>query len=188
MKMLGNLSLLVMTILLLNCSIFFAKKLSKSLPNIQESFLEMKEIDDFDNEDDADENKNEIQKLIKEKDVSKIAFTELKSKVNKIKNLKKPKKKKTKQIDELKYLKKKRNSGKSVKLKLFRIGKLNELLNNHHWKQSRSEGMTGQFSKAVASQGNKNADEFVSFLGFMRDSSYKGNLNVMDQDIKRFFK
>jgi len=87
------------------------------------------------------------------------------------------------------YLKKKRmKASDQLRNKLFRIGKINELQKNHQWRSGVKEGMSGRFNKLVASQGNKNADEFVSFLGFLRDNSYGGNQNVMEASMDRFFR
>jgi len=72
--------------------------------------------------------------------------------------------------------------------KLFRIKEMNSIQNNHNWRPSLKEGMGKDYSKLIAAQGNKNADTFVGFLGWMRDSSYDGNQNVMQMDIDRFFK
>ena len=77
---------------------------------------------------------------------------------------------------------------KKTRIKLFRISQINKIQSNHHWSQSKRESMKGKYSRSTASRGNKNADPFVSYLGFLRDSSFKGNVNVMDKEMERFYK
>lgn len=185
-----SLNLLVLFLILSNY-ICFSSKLIKKHHHEENSFLQLKEVDDYE-DDDADEENSEVQKLIKAKKAqeNKIVFTELNTK-NKDENMKKKKKKKPnkymKKIDELKYLKRKNDASDLVRNKLFRIGTINEIQKSKRWRHSISEDMKGKFSKIMASQGNKNADEFVSFLGFMRDSGYKANANVLEKDMNRFF-
>jgi hypothetical protein len=186
--------------------------IKSSKPKQAESFLQMKEVDDYDDDDADDSKTNEMTKLVKENSTSlknensgnTLVFTEVKSSASNEKdsnqietshqlnsnsqNNVEKKKGKKKEIDKLKYLKRKRKDSDLVRMKLFRIGKMNELQKTQQWRQSRGEGMYGKFSKIVAQQGNKKADEFVSFLGFMRDSAYRGNQNVFDSDVERFFK
>jgi len=101
---------------------------------------------------------------------------------------KKGKNKKMKEIEKIMYLKKKpQNNSDNVRKKLFRIKEMNNIQNNHHWRHKGREGMTKEYSKVLASQGNKNADTFVGFLGFLRDSSSEGSQSVYNNQIKKFF-
>jgi len=167
------------------------------------SFLTTKEIDEMDNDDDASIGKSEIGLLkkntplapLRKKPDTKavVTFTQINETEKKEKDgsekKKKKKKKKVKQIEKLMYKKNKPVSGSdAVRKQLFRIKEMNNIQNNHHWRHGPNEGMNGEYSKIIASQGNKNADRFVGFLGFLRDSSYDGNQNVSEMEVERFFK
>jgi hypothetical protein len=195
-----KLTLFIIVILLSQC-LFSYSKLSKKKA-ARNSFLQVKEVDDIDDDDSEDSNR-EISKLKQEN--KNVLFTELKTKnlseksnetalknVNSNKlgsaNETKSDKPKGKLIDKIKYFRRKKKKSDSVRMKLFRIGKMNEIQKGKRWRHSRAEGNKGRFSKIIAAQGNKNADEFVSFLGFLRDSTYKGSQNIFRSDLERFFK
>jgi len=167
------------------------------------SFLQLKEVDDIDDDDSEDSNQ-EISKL--KQDNKNVLFTELKSKNLSEKSNEKvlknvnsnqlesgaitqsDKPQSGKLIDKIKYFRRKKKKSDLVRMKLFRIGKMNEIQKNKRWRHSRAESSDERFSKIIAAQGNKNADEFVSFLGFLRDTTYKGSQNIMKSDLERFFK
>ena len=196
-----KLTLFYLVILLSQCSIYYLK-LSKNKGE-KRSFLQLKEVDDYD-DDDSDDRSSEMTKLKQEN--KNVLFTELKTKnisaksneqsektvsSNQIENTNlngTDRQEKGKLIDRIKYLQRKRKKSDLVRMKLFRIGKMNEIQKNKRWRHSRPEGVKARFSKIIASQGNKNADEFVSFLGYIRDSTYKGSQNVYESDNERFFK
>lgn len=93
-----------------------------------------------------------------------------------------------KEIEKIMYLKKKPQTNSDiVRKRLFRIKEMNNIQNNHHWRHKEREGMTKEYSKVLASQGNKNADTFVGFLGFLRDSSSEGSQTVYTNQLQKFF-
>jgi len=161
--------------------------------NLKSSFIQTKEVDEIDNDDVA-----EITTLknnaMKPKQNDHVSFTQVKEKVQKIDTPKlgkkdKKKKKKVKKIEGLMYSKKKNEtSTDAVRKQLFRITTINGLQTNHQWRHRLNEGMNGEYSEIVANQGNKNADKFVGFLGFLRDSAYDGNQNIQEVELERFFK
>jgi len=163
------------------------KYLMKKLNIRPSSFIQANEVDEIDSDDDAAVEINKKVALSNNTDKnSKISFTQLKEKMEKPK--KKGKNKKMKEIEKIMYLKKKpQNNSDNVRKKLFRIKEMNNIQNNHHWRHKGREGMTKEYSKVLASQGNKNADTFVGFLGFLRDSSSEGSQSVYNNQIKKFF-
>ena len=181
---------------------FFKERLSaKYLRNLvglkkaaKSSCVQTAEVDEIDNDDDdavVDESKKTVKPMISNKTkINKIAFTQLKETVKKPiqkKGDKNKKKKKVKEIEQIMYHKKKKNNQSVVRGKLFRIKEMNNLQNSHHWRHSIKESMGKKYSKIIAAQGNKNADTFVGFLGFLRDSSYDGNQNVLQVQAEKFF-
>jgi len=160
------------------------------LPKKKSSFMQTNEVDEIDNDDDGVvEIKKKIAPIneVKKVDDNKLAFTQIKETQSDPTGGKK--KKKVKEIEQIMYNKKKSKGNSEVmRNKLFRIKEMNSIQNNHNWRPSLKEGMGKDYSKLIAAQGNKNADTFVGFLGWMRDSSYDGNQNVMQMDIDRFFK
>lgn len=166
----------------------YEKYVMKRLNMKTSSFLQANEVDEIDGDDDAAIEVNKKAALLKETDKnSKISFTQLKEKMqNPTKKGKKNKK--MKEIEKIMYLKKKPASKNDVvRKKLFRIKEINNIQNNHHWRHKDREGMTKEYSKVVASQGNKNADTFVGFLGFLRDSSSEGSQSVYSNQLQKFF-
>ena len=190
-------SLFILTILLV-LSILPVINLISLASNVRKtSFIE---VDEVDNDDDMEINAK-TEKSADE--FTKLSFSELRqNKISKrkpylrknIKSLRKSKqnnirglKSKVKEIEKLMYNDRKINPNDKIRRKIFRINQINRLQSTHTWNQSKRESMEGKFSRAIASQGIKNTDPFVSYLGFLRDSSLKGNVNVMENEMKRFY-
>ena len=190
-------SLFMLTILLV-LSILPVINLISLASNVRKtSFIE---VDEVDNDDDMEINAK-TEKSADE--FTKLSFSELRqNKISKrkpylrknIKSLRKSKqnnirglKSKVKEIEKLMYNDRKINPNDKIRRKIFRINQINRLQSTHTWNQSKRESMEGKFSRAIASQGIKNTDPFVSYLGFLRDSSLKGNVNVMENEMKRFY-
>jgi len=57
------------------------------------------------------------------------------------------------------------------KAKIFRNSQMENLQNTHTFTQSEREDINEKYSKGSASFGKQFADEFVTFLGFLRDAS-----------------
>jgi hypothetical protein len=55
----------------------------------------------------------------------------------------------------------------------IRDSEMKKLQSNHTWKNAKRESINDKFDKYAASTGVKNADEFVSFLGYLSDASIK---------------
>ena len=100
---------------------------------------------------------------------------------------KKKKPSKVKEIEKLMYNQRKKKPNDKTRIKNFRAGQINKIMSSHHWRQGKREGMKGKYSRAVASQGNKNADPFVAYLGFLRDSSLRGNVNVIEKEMAQIY-
>ena len=190
-------SLFMLTILLV-LSILPVINLISLASNVRKtSFIE---VDEVDNDDDMEINAK-TEKSADE--FTKLSFSELrqnkisKRKPNLRKNIKSQRKSKqnnirglkskVKEIEKLMYNDRKINPNDKIRRKIFRINQINRLQSTHTWNQSKRESMEGKFSRAIASQGIKNTDPFVSYLGFLRDSSLKGNVNVMENEMKRFY-
>lgn len=62
---------------------------------------------------------------------------------------------------------------------------MNELQKEHQWETAPSEIITEKFNKNQSSGGKGNTDEFVSFLGFLRDASYRASKVIAAADAKK---
>lgn len=94
------------------------------------------------------------------------------------------KEKKKKSITDIVYSKPILYKGDNLsRIGVFRQAKMNELQSNHHWKPSLDEGMNGNFR----AEDKKNSDHFISFLGFLRDSSRKASKNINELELKKYF-
>jgi len=62
-----------------------------------------------------------------------------------------------------------------VRYDTFRDSEMKKLQINHTWKNAKRESINDNFDKYAASTGVKNADEFVSFLGYLSDASIKAS-------------
>jgi hypothetical protein len=93
-------------------------------------------------------------------------------------------KKKKRSITDIVYSKPTVYKGDGMnRIGVYRQAKMNELQSNHHWKPSLSEGMNSKFRV----ENKNNADHFISFLGFLRDSSRKASKNVNELQVKKYF-
>jgi len=70
---------------------------------------------------------------------------------------------------------------------IFRQGKMNDLQKSHQWTPSIREGIDMKFNKIASSHGKKNVDTFVSFLGYLRDSSHKASFNINQKEMEKYF-
>lgn len=74
------------------------------------------------------------------------------------------------------------------KIAILRENSMRNLQKNHVWRPAKNERQNEAFSKTKYQQGNKNADLFVSFLGYIRDSSYKQSTPLFEKIVKKFSK
>ena len=74
------------------------------------------------------------------------------------------------------------------RVNIYRQNQMNDLQKNHQWTPSLREGISEKFNKDIASQGKKNADSFVSFLGYLRDASHKASFNINKLELEKYFK
>lgn len=77
---------------------------------------------------------------------------------------------------------------KMSKIKILRENTMRQLQKNYVWSPAKSERQNEGFSKIKYQQGNKNADLFVSFLGYIRDTSYKQSPPLFEKIKKKFIK
>ena len=74
------------------------------------------------------------------------------------------------------------------KIKIIRENKMRELQKTHVWSPSRNERLKEGFNKIKYQQGNKNADLFVSFLGYIRDTTYKQSPPLFEKIKEKYVK
>jgi hypothetical protein len=67
----------------------------------------------------------------------------------------------------------------SEKVQIARKNSIKSLQKRKTWMPAGRESITDKFDKYVASGGIRNADEFVSFLGYLRDASVKASHDLM---------
>ena len=148
-------------------------------PEVKQNMQDLTEHDEFTDDDQA-------VPATKPKELKKIpfVFTEVKSKMltNAI-----PKVKQDKAILYNPPIIKKPDLFKT-KAKILREKVMNDLQRTHVWKMAASERKDERFNKAKYQQGNKNADLFVSFLGYIRDTSYTQSAPLFDKIKKKFVK
>jgi hypothetical protein len=65
--------------------------------------------------------------------------------------------------------------GQIQKMQIFRNTKMNDLQKSHTWNPAPSEMIIEQYNKGAASMGKTNTDEFVTFLGYLRDASFRAS-------------
>lgn len=61
------------------------------------------------------------------------------------------------------------------KTSIFRNRQMTKLQNRKTFQQANRENISEKYSLGKASLGNDNVDEFVSFLGYLRDASFKAS-------------
>ena len=99
---------------------------------------------------------------------------------------KKPKKR---TIMDIAYSKPKKYKADDLdKVNIYRQNQMNDLQKNHQWTPSLREGINVKFNKDVASRQKKNADSFVSFLGYLRDASHFASFNINKLEVEKYFK
>jgi len=74
------------------------------------------------------------------------------------------------------------------KIKILRENSTRALQKTHVWTPAKSERQNETFNKTKYQQGNKNADLFVSFLGYIRDTTYKQSPPLFDKIKDKFSK
>jgi hypothetical protein len=74
------------------------------------------------------------------------------------------------------------------KIKILRENSMRKLQKTHVWSPARSERKNEKFNKIKYAQGNKDADLFVSFLGYIRDTTYKQSPPLFDKIKERYVK
>lgn len=99
----------------------------------------------------------------------------------------KNKKNKIKEIERLMYKQKRNKKGDKLRKKKFRLNLIEKLQKNHNVRNGISEGMKGKYSKLMATRGNKYADPLIAYLGFLSDSSLKGNKNILDKQMNKYY-
>jgi hypothetical protein len=143
------------------------------------SFMELesesKEVDEFDDDEgDAKENHTpkKQNKKPKHAEDSEINFAEIQSA-----STRKEGKKKKRDMNDYIYSKPKENmdSAELQKVQIFRATKMSDLQKKHTWTTSPREAIKEKFNRSAASGGKNNADEFISFLGYLRDASSKAS-------------
>ncbi len=78
-----------------------------------------------------------------------------------------------------------RNNNSKNELQNFRLNKMKKLQENHTWFSGINEKMNDKY---VGEKDSHKKDKFVSYLDFVRDSSYKTNKNILLKQIERFSK
>jgi hypothetical protein len=132
------------------------------------SFMELEAKTDDDDDDLAEINASPKQNL---RSSDEFSFAETNSKNSK------PSKKKKKTTQEISYTQSKDNYSEADmnRIKIFMNTEMTELQKNKQWKTAPREVINEDFNIHAASLGKKNSDEFVSFLGFLRDASYRAS-------------
>ena len=71
------------------------------------------------------------------------------------------------------------------RIKIFRNTEMTELKKSHTWEPAPTESIDEKFNLHASSLGQKNADQFVSFLGFLRDASYRASKMIAKNEEKK---
>jgi len=71
------------------------------------------------------------------------------------------------------------------RMRIYRNTKMKELQKTHTWSSSPRESISEKFNKNAASLGKKNTDEFVSFLGYLKDASARASKIIALNDAKK---
>ncbi len=99
------------------------------------------------------------------------------------KKKKKASKSKVKEIEKMMYSQGSKKGKKSKdNKKTARIKEINKILKTHTWTMQKPERMQIKF-KSLSSK----HDPFMSYLGFLRDSSRRGYVNILENEAKRFY-
>lgn len=61
------------------------------------------------------------------------------------------------------------------RMQIFRNSKMKDLQKEHTWNHASRESIKEKFNQHAASLGKSNTDEFVTFLGFLRDASFRAS-------------
>ena len=160
------------------------------------SFMELESNEEKDDIDDDDEEvpankptKSNLKRSLRSTNINpkrntansddELNFTEVQS------SKKEEKKKKT--IVDFVYSKPKDNFDDADinRLRIFRNTQMTDLQKSHTWKAAPTESINEQFNKNAAALGKKNTDEFVTFLGFLRDASYRASRMIAKNDEKK---
>jgi len=70
-------------------------------------------------------------------------------------------------------------------MQIYRNTKMKELQKTHTWSPSPRESISEKFNKNSASLGKKNTDEFVAFLGYLRDASFRASKVIALNEAKK---
>ena len=62
---------------------------------------------------------------------------------------------------------------------------MKELQKSHTWAPAYTETINEKFNKNSAAFGKPNTDEFVTFLGFLRDASFKASKVIAKNNEKK---
>jgi hypothetical protein len=149
---------------------------------MQSSFMELSnymsvsesEINDYDEDDEIVETKSV--KNNSRKALRKQVVSENEENTEEVNLLEKNMRKKRKKEDVI-FNKPRPDNSKADKEKtqIFRNMQMAKLQSRKTFTQSNRENIDEKFSHGKASMGKENADEFVSFLGYLRDASYKAS-------------
>ena len=178
-----NTVLIILAIIILQITITNQIKIFKS------SFIETDEVD----EDDVDAGDVKKAEIAKEHNNEIINLLETRSEKNESENLldssnliekdKEDKKKKKTLADYLYSKPKQIPTSDNQRISIYRNGIMSELQKSHTWKVAARENVSDQqYSKTSASFGKTNSDEFVSFLGYLRDASNKASKLIAQHD------
>ena len=134
----------------------------------------------------AKEQNNEIVNLLETR-TEKNESENLLESSNLIEKEKEDGKKKKKTLSDFLYSKPKQiPSSDNQRISIYRNGIMNDLQKSHTWKVAPRENVSDQtFSKTAASFGKTDSDEFVSFLGYLRDASNKASKLIAQHDSKK---
>lgn len=167
---------------------------AKLIEGTNRSFLQLsaEETDDYDDDDEEiPTNKKNNLKVENQKSKSFIKKQESEEELSEMnlleKNLERKSMDNKKKIKDLVYNKPKDNRSnlELQRAQIFRNTQMANLQSTHTYKQSSRENINEAYNKGSASLGKQNADEFVSFLGYLRDASSRASqLIAKKQEIK----
>lgn len=74
------------------------------------------------------------------------------------------------------------------KTAIFRNMQMVKLQNHHTFSHANRENIDEKYQHGTASKGNEKADEFVSFLGYLRDASFKASQLISKKEEQQLSK
>jgi hypothetical protein len=153
-----------------------SEKKSQKINKQKKTFLKRKQVND--DEQEETEEVNLIEKNMSHSETDEMAKEKM------MRGLKKNSKK------DLVFNKPRDDKTKADKEKtaIFRNMQMAKLQGRHTFQQANRENINENFSLGKASLGKDNADEFVSFLGYLRDASYKASQLIAKKEEQQLAK